>query len=177
MIRRKLPLILLSISLIFGLIAMPKSAAITINNLSRNATSVVSADSNAVVKLEGFNSSQYTKLNSNYSKVGSITNNSNQVMNINVIMTPSQVFSIFKTYQLGVKIGSSSCVFRNNTASTQQLAVSLMPGQSIDVQMSLTNNLLDFISTSFTINAYDNTKTYSLSIQDTSSSPRRILTY
>lgn len=176
MIRRKLPLLFLIISLIFGLIAMPNSAAVTINSMKRETKALISSDSNGMLRLEGFNSSQYMKLNSNYSKVGSITNNSNQTININVVMTPTQVFGVIGAYQLGVKIGTSSCVIRRNTTS-QQLAVSLMPGQTIDVMMYMTNSLLDYISTSFTINASDNTKTYHLSLPDTSATPRRILTY
>ena len=176
MIRKRLTLILLTISLIFALIAMPNSAAVTIKSLNRDTKAIVSNDNNAVLKLEGFDSSQYIKLSNSYNKVGSITNNSNQSINLNVVMTPTQMFGIIGAYQLGVKMGSASCIIRSNTTS-QQLAISLMPGQTIDLQMNITNSLLDFISTSFTISASDSTKTYNISLPDTTSTPRRILTY
>jgi len=176
MIRRRLTLILLAVSLIFALIAMPNSAAVTIKSMNRDAKAIVSSDTNAVLKLEGFDSLQYIKLSNNYSKVGSITNNSNQTINLNVVMTPTQVFGIIGAYQLGVKMGSATCIIRSNTTS-QQLSISLMPSQTIDLQMYITNSILNFISTSFTINASDSTKTYNISLPDTTSTPRRILTY
>ncbi len=176
MIRRKLPLVLIIIGLLFGLIAMQDSAALSSFTMNRQTKAQVSSDNAALLKLEGFNSSQYMKLSSYYSKVGSITNNSSQPLNLNISVAPTQVFSIIRAYQLGIKIGTSSCILRSNTSS-QQLTVSLMPGQSVDIQMNLTNSLLDFISTSFIIQASDNTRSLNLTLSDSDSTPRRILTY
>ena len=174
--KKRITSLLLFISIFFAYLAIQDSAAISSLSLRRNTSALVSNDQNGVLKLEGFANPQYTKLGTSYTKVGSITNQSNQPLNINVIMTPNQVFGVIRAYSLGVRIGSQTCVIRSNTIS-QKLSISLMPGQSMDVQMNLTNSLLDFIVTSFSFEASDNTKTYQVYITDTSSTPRRILTY
>ncbi|HWT76466.1 MAG TPA: hypothetical protein VN258_17350 [Mobilitalea sp.] len=177
MLKKGITLLFFTLSLIFSLVTLPNSAAIGAASFSRNATASVSKDNQAILKLDGFDLSQIYSVDKNYSKVGSITNNSNQILILTISITPDLTNINNKNYHMGIKIGNASCMFMKNSDSTQQITQTIMPGETLDVQIYLSKNQSDYVTTSFRINAVDTAGTFSMSLDDTQNTPRRMIIY
>lgn len=163
------------LSLLSLLISMPYSAALSQGRLERSATARVTDDENGFLKLKGFANRAYN-MNGSYQVVGTITNNSYQTISLAVTVKPD--FSLYHLFtRLGVRIGSSAYEFRIQTSAPRQFFLSLVPGQTIEVQAYLQQNFINVLTTEFEFTAADSTGTYTVKFSDTPRSPRRINLY
>jgi hypothetical protein len=174
--KHKITALFLTISLIFAILSLPNSSAISSGRLERGATADVVSDSAAVLKLEGLSGQNIYNIDKDYDRIGSITNNTNQSINLTVDITPDLIY-VISNYKLNVKIGNKVTEFKKNKDSTQSVTISLAPRQAVDIQASLHNNLLGWVNTSFRFTAEDISGTYSMQLNDTQRTPRRFTCY
>lgn len=174
-LRNKVAQVFFILSLVFALISMPVSGALSQGKLNRDATARVADDENALLKLKGFNDMTYN-MNGGYTSFGSITNNTNRTITLTVTITPDLkgIGNIFT--RLGIKIGTEASEFRYY-AAPKQVTLTLSPGQNIDVKGYMIQNMFTAVTTEFSFTAVDNTGTFTMQLGSTSKTPRRIICY
>jgi hypothetical protein len=174
-IKNKIALLFFVLSIVFALVSIPFSAALSRSNLERRATAKVVNDENGILKLKGFANNNYD-LNGSYKNFGAITNNSNQNILLTITINPD--YSILHLFtRFGLRIGSQVSEFTINSSSPKQITVQLSPGQEVDVQAYLTQNLFHSLNVDFQFNASDITGTYTVKLSNTSRTPRNIVCY
>lgn len=161
------------LSLVFALVSIPYSAALNGGKMERTASAFVADDENGILKLTGFNN-KYYDLNSTYTSVGSITNNTSQNLKLTVTICPefslNHIFSKF-----GIKLGTTKYEFKMSNSNPCEVALDLSSGQTVDVTAYLTQNYFGPLKIAFKISAVDSTGACSIQINDTDSTPRRII--
>lgn len=174
--RFKKTIMFFALSLAFALISLELSGAISWGRLERRAIAQIAEDSNGFLKLEGLDNGYYD-INNKFSKVGAITNNSNQVINLTVTIIPSLLLVNTKNYKLGIRIGNKVVNFNRKSDTVRQIELQLSPGQSVDIEASGRNKQQAVISTSFSFTATDEKRSYTLQLNDDMNTPRRIICY
>jgi hypothetical protein len=159
--------------MIFAVMSLKSSSALSTLRFDRNASAAVTNDNSSVLMLVGFENKTYS-VNSKYTSFGSVTNNSKQVMNLKVTISPEILWNNNKNTWFGIKIGTETAEFRNNNSSPKQVLLSLNPGQTAEAQAALTQSL-GTIRASFQFWATDPYGNYSIQLNDTVKSPRRII--
>lgn len=175
--KRKITVILLAISLLLAAISLQNSGALGYGFLERQVTARTTDDDKGAIKLEGFRGVWPINLDSKLKKTGSITNNTNRTMDIKVKVTPNFNMVLLPLYRLDIKIGSSQLRFTRISNPTAELTVRVLPGKTVDVQASLINNLLGLVTISFEFTAEAIDKSFSIRMEDTHYTPRRIQCY
>lgn len=177
MIRRlKLAPVFFLLSLVFALFSLPFSGAISEGRLERKTTADVVADSNAVLKLEGFHN-QLNNLDNKYKSIGTIKNNSNQTLRLIISIRPNFLLVSGNNYKYNIKIGNQTVQFDKKSNLIQQMTITLNPGQETNVLATLMNNNLGMVFTSFYFTAGDLTGTFLMNLNDTLRTPRQIICY
>ncbi len=163
------------LSLLFALVSLPYSAAISQGRLERTATARVVNDENGLIMLKGFQNKSYD-LSGNYYSFGTITNNSNRIMKLTVTIQPD--FNILHLFsRFGIKIGAEEIEFRYGASSPRQISLILSPGQVMEVKASLIQNILSTLTVDFQFTATDAAGSYTIRLSNTPRSPRRIHCY
>lgn len=166
----------LVLALTLALLSLKDSAALSQNQMFRSIGALVALDSNATLKLEGFDNQTLliSNVNKKYFHVGYITNNSKKVMNLQVTMTPDFSRITNKGYWMGINIGGTITEFVFGSPATSRINLTLSPGQILDVQAALTANQGRevIVSYSFLATAADNT--FTMTLNDTTKYPRRM---
>ena len=174
-LRKRAASLFFILSLLFALLSMPVSAAISQGRLERGAVARVAEDDKGILQLKGFSNEAYD-MNGSYSSFGSITNNTNQSIILTVTVKPEYTLNhLFSRF--GIKIGSEVCEFRFSSSSPKKITLTMKPGQRIDVQAYLIQNLFSMLTTEFEFTAKDASGTYTMQLASTSRTPRRMITY
>ena len=174
MMKNKLPYLLFALSLLFAIISMPNTAALGEVNLERDAFASLSSDSNGVLKLEGIDNRVYN-LDNKFNQVGTITNNSKQQLYLTVTITPD--FSVGLVSQIKIKMDDSVVIFNRNSKTSQQIQLTLSPGETMNIEGSYSKNIILPATVSFQFTATDKLGTYTMNLYDTQKTPRRITCY
>lgn len=161
------------LSIIFAVLSMQFSGALSQGWMDRTASAQVVNDNTALLKLDGFQNKSYDMSNK-FASYGSITNNTNQAMKLTVTITPG--YSNNKNGSFSIKLGTETADFKYNNSATKQVMLTLAPGQSIDAQASFDKNLVS-ATASFQFTATNDTGTYTIQLGDTAKTPRRITLY
>ncbi|MDF2538612.1 MAG: hypothetical protein K0S76_1633 [Herbinix sp.] len=175
--KSKIAALFFILSLVFALLSLPFSGALTRGSMDRAAYAKVVEDKNGVLKLIGFDDKYYDLKNKNKSEnVGSITNNTIQNITLSVTIAPDfTIYHILSRFEL--KIGDKVSEFRFGSSSPKQVTLTLKPGQTVEVSASLSANLFGVLSTQFYFTATDNAGTYTMQLGHTQRTPRRIHCY
>ena len=173
--RYKKTVILLSLSVLFALLSIPFSGALNQVKLERDVAVWVADDRNAVLELNGLDGLSYN-LNKNYRNVGTITNNSNQEINLTIKVTPDFASNTKKNEWLGIEIENTAIVFTDNTDKSETVTVTLEPRQSANVRAAIKNSQKKTIDVAFDITAENASGDY-IHLNDTLRSPRHIYCY
>ncbi|MFT4146153.1 MAG: hypothetical protein QM644_17010 [Mobilitalea sp.] len=172
--KRKLTIIFIILSIVFAILSMPMSGALSTGKLERNTSLRVVGDTQGVLKLEGFQN-KTINMNNRYTNFGTITNNTLQIMKLTIIITPEiNWFNAIST--LGIKIGNEIVEFRYLASSPLQIVVTLSPGQTVNASSFLINNVTS-IKTTFQFLATDLGGTYTIKLSDSANAPRNIICY
>jgi len=175
MVKKKIAAIFFILGLVFALPSLLQSAAISQGSMERSAYAKVAKDQNALLRLDGFDGSKTYNPNSPYTKVGSIMNNTNQSIILKVTVKPDFSSVKNKNYQMGIMIGTITCEFNSESGTSQQITMTLLPNQSVDVQAYLKKNQSSYVTTSFDFAVTNDTGTYQMMLSDTPNTPRRII--
>jgi hypothetical protein len=163
------------VGFLFAILSLPSSAALSKAMFERKASFKVASDLNATLKLNGFDGKTVNKISKHYKALGSVTNNSNETIELTVTIRPD--FSEFKKkfYWFGIKIGDEIRVFEVDTPQVQQVTLELVPGQMFDVQLGLQRNQSNDLVVSFDFTAVAKSGTFNIQLYDTDQTPRRII--
>ena len=172
--KRKMTSIFFILSILFAILSMPISGALTTGKLQRTTSAKVVEDSKGALKLEGF---QNKSINTNhkYSNFGTVSNNTNQIMRLTVTVMP-EIGWLNVLSSLRFKIGTEELDFSFGSGSPKQITLILSPGQTINASASLVNNITG-IKTSFQFTATNPDASYSMLLSDSVNSPRNITCY
>jgi len=171
-------IIYFSLSILLALFALQDSGALSRVIMTREATAYISEDEDisAILRITGVHGdpNKVSNINKKYEPIGTITNNSNQTLEIVFDVTPdfSRVVDM-PGVRLGVRV-DSTIEFTENSTSTQSLFFTLLPGQSKNILMSLENNEADLVIVYFGFNATNPNTGTSIIVRDTDDNPRRI---
>lgn len=171
--KNKLTILFFACSFLFFIISMPFSGALGEVNLQRTATANIASDSGGILKLEGIDNRSYN-LDNKFARIGSITNNTNQILNLIVTITPDLSWGLFS--HLKIRIDNSVVVFNFNSKS-EQMTMTLSPGQVASIEGSYNRNIISSARVSFSFFAFNQEGTYTMQIKDTVRTPRRIICY
>lgn len=171
-------IIYFSLSILLALFAFQDSGALSRKSMTRTAVAYISEDEDisAILRITGVHGDpdKVSNINKKYEPIGTITNNSNQVLEIVLDVTPDFSRVIDKTELLfGVSV-DSKIEFTRNSPSTQSLFFTLKPGQSKDILMALENNQADLVIVHFGFQATNPATGTSIIVRDTDDNPRRI---
>lgn len=155
--------------------AIPCSAAINRIMLERETKVRLAQDCNAVLKLTGFDNEAYD-MNGSYKSFGSITNQTGQTIKLMVTVSPDyQIYHMFG--RLGIKLGNEACEFSYSYCASKQLTLTIPAGQTVDAKAYLVNNFLYSLPVNFKFSAADTAGSFTLILEDTQDTPRRIYLY
>lgn len=166
----------MTLSLFFTLLGLQDSSALSTASVTRSAMASISNDDRGLLVLEGLDGREYD-LDKSYSTVGSITNNTNQTIQLTTRITPDFGLTNNNGYKLSVKIADEVVEFKHKSDSTKQITVKLEPGQRVEVQGALKNNHLAVIVTALDFIAVDSSGTSTMQLNDTLKTPRRFISY
>lgn len=173
--KNKTAVLFFILSLVFALVSIQSSSALSQGKIERNASASVADDENGVLILNGFNNRVYDMKNG-YTRFGSITNNTNQTIKLTVTITPD-ITGINNIYtKFGVKIKNKTIELRYKDSS-KQAELTLSPGQVVDVKAYLTGNILTTVPVEFAFTAADTTGIFKIQLESTDRTPRRIVCY
>jgi hypothetical protein len=173
-IKRKIPAIFYILGIIFFILSMPISGALSTVKLDRTASARVVDDNKGALKLEGFQNKAYN-MNHKYKQFGTITNNTMQIMKLSVVITPEiGLLNALSTHS--VKIGNEEQDFYFGSCFPKQIITTISPGQTLDVSATLANNITS-IKTSFQFTATNLDGSYTMQLTDSIHSPRNIICY
>lgn len=169
MMRSRAAVIFLILGLIFASFSLMVSGAIQQAAVGRSIIANTALDTNAILKLDGFNNTAYTvsNINKKYFKVGDIVNNSNRTINLTVEMQVDFSKQTNKTYWMGIKIDAVTTEFSFGSATAKRAVIILSPGQMVSVQAALTNNQAREVGVSYNFYATDTTGDLSIQVSDT----------
>lgn len=174
--KRKSVFILILLSVISALCALPTSGALSNGNLDRaTAAQIASSDATAALKLEGIHGSYLTisNVNKKYFYLGTITNNSSQPLDITLSATPDFSKLTNKNYWLGIQAGNT-IEFTSSSAATQSLQFTLAPGAAQTINGALMGNQAREVIVSFAFTATNAATGTYISVKDTDANPRRV---
>lgn len=174
---KKITVLFLALSLMFTAISLQDSSALSYGYFERRVAVRTAEDANAVLKLEGLSGNRLLNLDNNYQRVGSITNQSKREINLRIKITPDITVVIPSNYKLDFKIGKSRVSFSKNTAPTAEFLLRISPGETVDLEGSLMNNLFGIVTVSLDFTAEASDRSFALRLEDTINSRRRILCY
>lgn len=175
--RFKSSILLFLLSFVFGVISLQESSALSSGLIQREAVAFVENDSNAIIELEGFGGNRHHDLDGNFETVGSIKNNTTQIIYVNIAISPDFLYVTNKSYKFNIKIGDIIREFKHFTESPQHISIKLDPGQKVLVEASLRYNQQALVITSFDIVARDISGGLQIQLNDTVETARRIVTY
>lgn len=176
MIRRnRAAAIFLILGLLFMITSIPFSAAINRLTLSRDTDVKLAEDNNAVLKLTGFQNVSYD-MDNKYKGFGTITNNTSENLKVTVTVIPDFQIYHFLT-KVGVEIGKDSNVFGYHSSAPKQLSVIMAPGEVTEVKAYIFHNLNYPLFIEFQFTATDMAGTFTVSLLNTSNSPRCVYLY
>lgn len=168
--------VFLMLSLVFALMSMPDSSALNRGRFARQASARISKDENALLELDGLNDMRFDA-GSEYTGAGSITNNTDALLNIKVRISPDFSSINNKNCILGIRLGLTSRYFTYYSTEPEEIILLLLPRQSINVQVSIDKNANKELPVSFDITANDIGGRMIMHIRDTKAAPRRIICY
>jgi hypothetical protein len=178
MIRKyKIAFIFLTCSLFFALLSLQDSSALSKVSFDRDVKAKIVSDSNSILKLEGLDGKKSYDIEEDFTTVGYITNQSDQVMELVITATPEILYATNNSYKFYVKVDNNICEFRHNMDVSQQMTLMLSPGQKIEMEAGLKYNKAALVVTSLQISASDMGKTYQIQLTDTTETPRRFTVY
>lgn len=174
--RNRRTFFLITTGLLLALLSLPFSAALNQEHMVRETAANLAPDASAVLTLDGFENPTLviSNINKKYFHLGSIKNNTNQTINLTVMMVPDFSLQNNKSYWLGVRIGTAVSEFSFGSSPSLETGISIAPGQVIEVQGALTNNQARSVTVSYSFNASAADGTYSMQLSDTALSPRRM---
>jgi hypothetical protein len=176
----KSSLIFMVLCVIFLLLSIPSGAALSEINMDRKIIGNASKDTEAILKLEGFNHDCYC-IGEEYTATGTITNNTYMSMNLTVTLTSFGPFEENSWYI--IKIGDEVCQFmkeadlKTQTPSFKQMTLSLAPGEIMDVLSAMSANVNDILEIEIGITAADRAGTFVLELNHTPVTPRKFYCY
>jgi hypothetical protein len=156
-------------------VALLPSAALSEINMERGISGKVANDREAMLKLDGFADDLY-EVGEKYTATGSMTNNTDLPLKLNVVITLHGIFEKNCWYQ--IKIGDTCCVFGEESADSKssilkkQMPLCLVPGETVDVWSSMSKTMTETIAIEFDISAVDSTDIISYKLQHTADTPR-----
>jgi hypothetical protein len=159
----------------FLFLSMQPGAALSEINMEREISGNVANDKEALLKLDGFANDVY-RVGEEYTATGSITNDTDLSLQLNVIIMPHGVFKKNGWYK--IKIGDACCVFGKKSVDskdavlTKRMSLCLAPGQTVDVRSAMTKAMTGIMAIEFGISAVDSTDTVSCNLEHTAYTPR-----
>lgn len=169
--------VLFILSLIFAMLSMPFSGAISYGKLERPAFAKVADDEYAALALEGFKNGIYN-MKKRYRKFGAITNNTERELIVDIIIVTEFPEVTNKNFWFGIRFGEyEPIIFDHNSDSCKSIQLLLAPGQSMDAMAAVQRNQSRNVITSFQFIARDSAGSYQINLSDTHDAPRRIICY
>ncbi len=166
--------ICLFMSLIFAILSMPLSAAISQGSLERQVSARIVKDSEGIIKIIGLDDISHD-IDHKYKNLGSVKNNTTETITLSVTVKPDFGYNIFS--KLSIKIGPSANEFRYLSSSPKQVSAVLSPGEEIAIEGTLIQNLWGVIPVDFDITATSGTGSFAIWLNSTSRTPRRVNLY
>lgn len=160
---------------LFALLSITNSGAISHGRMEREAYAKIAADDWAMLELEGFRNGNYD-LENQYSRFGSITNNTDRIISLTVNIQPTFLDYKNKNSRFGVKIGSTTREFDMDSISGY-IELILLPHETVYAQAMLQPGQNTTVLSSFQFTAADLSGSYHIQLDDTSDNPRRIICY
>lgn len=166
----------LVLGLVFALVALDESGALSRNNMERALQAVVASDSSAALTLVGFDNPilVISNVNKKYFDVGSITNHYRYPINLTVTITPDFARVTNKNYWLGINLGGVVREFISSVQQPAQITLTLQPSQSAAIQVALTGNQAREVFIYFGITAAGTDGVVTMVLNDSPDSPRRM---
>ncbi len=172
--KRKTYLLFFILSLIFAVVSMPYSGALSTGKLERTASAKIVSDDKGILKLDGFQNKLYN-MNNKYANFGTITNNTMQIVKLTVVVCPEiNWMNALSTFR--VKIGNEEGEFSYLFSSPKKIVITLNPGQTVNAAASLVNNATS-LRTSFQFTATNADGSYSAQLTDKINTPRNIVCF
>jgi hypothetical protein len=163
------------LSLVFAVSSLTFSGAISRVQIERTAAAKLADDSNAALRLEGFQNNNYN-MNTKFTGFGCITNNTNKIMKLTVTITPEILWKNNKNNWFRISIGSEPADFEFNQSLPKTVVLYLIPGQTVEARAAIAPSLGP-VNVSFQFSATDLNASYSVQLRDTLKTPRRITCY
>lgn len=178
MIRKyRTAILFLLLSLTFAIVSLPNSSALSQGSLQREVMAKISDDISGIIKLEGIDGNRVLDITNKFETIGAITNQSKQTVHITLNIATNILSANNKNIRLEYKIGNEIRVFSFEFNQPKQFTLQLQPGQKIDIQTALSNNSNVIMTSTFDLTVRDEAGAITLRLNDTSSTPRRLLCY
>lgn len=166
--RNRISFILIALGLLLALFALADSGALSKVRLNRTlrAPSIVT-DSSGILSLTGFNNPTYSLDNKTWKSVGTIINNSNTTLNVQVSVKLVSLIP-FKTCTLQLKFNSyNNLTFsRGDIWVIKTTSISIAPGGTVQVEGIMTPKTGIIATTTFEFQASDTTGNISIDLVD-----------
>lgn len=166
------------LSSVFMIFSLPYSGALSYGKMKRDAYATVVNDGMAFLELHGFENQIYD-FDKDFECFGSITNNSEHVINLMVTIHSFHIAVPTPSCHFRIKIGETDVKlkFTSGVASPEKIELNIEPGQCVDVQALLKHNQEGIVIASFQFEATDAAGKYTVKLNDTLKTPRRIICF